>query len=44
MTSRRMRSLPQGPDHMEHKFLDPNGITFDIASTSYATERWGVSR
>lgn len=32
-----------GDGDIEHKFKDPNGVTFDIANDEYATRGWGVS-
>jgi hypothetical protein len=34
--------LPGAPDSdTEVKFLDPNGVVFDIVTNDYATNSWG---
>lgn len=32
-----------GADDMEHKVLDPNGVTVDLATRNYAGRAWHVS-
>jgi len=32
-----------GDDDLEHKFIGPNGVTFDIVTAEYANASWGVS-
>lgn len=32
-----------GDGDLEHKFVDPNGVTFDIVTAEYASRGWGVN-